>query len=169
MCTATRGNIPRISTTAFLAQAQRARGDAKVDLTVTLDGYRRSAPAGTITIVFGGKARRSDMWVDDDYVTRYVAQDPEHLIGFLSVDPTQDGWQDDLRYGHEQLGLRGIKLLPMYAGSSRTIGGSIRCGNTRSSAACPSCCTRARRSSARRRCNARCRGISMTSQSVFRM
>ena len=38
------------------------------------------------------------------------------LIGFLSVDPTQDGWQRELREGHAELGLRGIKLLSMYAG-----------------------------------------------------
>ena len=48
----------------------------------------------------------------------YVAQHPARLIGFLSVDPTQDGWEREMRVGHEELGLRGIKLLPMYAGFS---------------------------------------------------
>lgn len=38
------------------------------------------------------------------------------LIGYLSLDPTQPGWQDELRHGHQDLGLRGIKLMPMYAG-----------------------------------------------------
>jgi predicted TIM-barrel fold metal-dependent hydrolase len=56
------------------------------------------------------------LWVDDDYVAKYVAADPTRLIGFLSVDPTQHHWQDELRRGHEALGLRGVKLLPMYAG-----------------------------------------------------
>src|SRR5438067_1635733 len=50
------------------------------------------------------------------YVADYVAADPKSLIGFLCVDPTQPGWQDELREGHQTLGLRGIKLLPMYAG-----------------------------------------------------
>jgi predicted TIM-barrel fold metal-dependent hydrolase len=68
------------------------------------------------TIVFGGKARLSGVWVDDRYVADCVAQHPDQLIGFLSVDPTQDGWQQELRDGHEVLGLRGIKLLSMYAG-----------------------------------------------------
>jgi predicted TIM-barrel fold metal-dependent hydrolase len=49
-------------------------------------------------------------------VAGYVAAHPDTLIGYLSVDPTQDGWQDEMRRGHEELGLRGIKLLPMYAG-----------------------------------------------------
>ncbi len=56
------------------------------------------------------------MWVDDEYVASYVARDPEHLVGFLSLDPTQEGWEDEMRHGHEELGLRGVKLLPMYAG-----------------------------------------------------
>jgi predicted TIM-barrel fold metal-dependent hydrolase len=32
------------------------------------------------------------------------------------VDPTQPGWQDELIRGHQDLKLKGIKLLPMYAG-----------------------------------------------------
>ena len=45
-----------------------------------------------------------------------VAAHPDTLTGFLSVDPTQPAWEAELREGHEELGLRGIKLLPMYAG-----------------------------------------------------
>jgi predicted TIM-barrel fold metal-dependent hydrolase len=66
--------------------------------------------------VFGGKARLSGVWIPDDYVAEYVARDPQTFIGFMSLDPTQDGWQDEMRYGREVLRMRGIKLLPMYAG-----------------------------------------------------
>ena len=38
------------------------------------------------------------------------------MIGFLALDPTQDGWQQEMEFGHQELGLRGIKLMPMYAG-----------------------------------------------------
>ena len=100
----------------FRRQAARARAGVEVDLTVRLEEYRSTAPAETRTIVFGGKARRSELWVDDRHVAQYVGQDSNHLLGFLSVDPTQDGWERELRAGHEELGLRGIKLLPMYAG-----------------------------------------------------
>jgi uncharacterized protein len=102
----------------FRRQAMRARGGAEVDLTVRYEDYAASAPADTKTIVFGGKARRSGLWVDDDSVARYVAAHPQRLIGYLSLDPTQDGWERELRDGHERLGLRGIKLMPMYAGFS---------------------------------------------------
>lgn len=100
----------------FRKQAIRARAGVEVDLTVRYEDYRNAAPEQTRSIVFGGKAKLSGMWVDDAYVARYVAKNPETLIGFLSVDPTQPGWQDELRHGHEELGLRGIKLLSMYAG-----------------------------------------------------
>ena len=104
----------------FIRQAKRARAGQDVDLTVTHEAYRRSLPAeeAVKTIVFGGKARLSGLWVDDKTVSDFVAEHPNDLIGFLSVDPTQEGWRREMRDGHETLGLRGIKLLPMYAGFS---------------------------------------------------
>jgi predicted TIM-barrel fold metal-dependent hydrolase len=77
---------------------------------------RKTCPPDTKTIVFGGKARLSDQWVEDKYVADYVGKHPDTLIGFLCLDPTQEGWEREMREGHETLGLRGIKLLPMYAG-----------------------------------------------------
>jgi hypothetical protein len=100
----------------FRKQAIRARAGTEVDLTVRFEDYRRTCTPPTTTVVFGGKARRSGVWVDDLFVFDYVAAHPESLIGFLSVDPTQPNWQDELKHGHQTLGLRGIKLLPMYAG-----------------------------------------------------
>jgi uncharacterized protein len=100
----------------FRDQAKRARGGVEVDLTVRYDDYRRTCPPQTRSIVFGGKAKRSGLWVDDDFVAAYVVQHPDTLLGFSCVDPTQDGWEREMRRGHEELGLRGIKLLPMYAG-----------------------------------------------------
>jgi predicted TIM-barrel fold metal-dependent hydrolase len=100
----------------FRRQAMRTRGGAELDLTVRYEDYAATAPDETKTIVFGGKARHSGLWVDDAYVAEYVSRHAQRLIGFLSVDPTQDGWQRELRDGHERLGLRGVKLLPMYAG-----------------------------------------------------
>ncbi len=99
----------------FRGQARTARGDGDLDLTVTYDAYRSSATAGCDrTVVFGGKARLSGLWVDDRYVADYAAA--HACIGFLSIDPTQDGWQEEMRVGREDLDLKGIKLLPMYAG-----------------------------------------------------
>jgi uncharacterized protein len=100
----------------FRQQARRARAGVEVDLTVRFEEYQAKAAEDVRTIVFGGKARLSGLWVDDRYVADYVAAHPNKLIGFLSLDPTQTGWEDELRFGHQELGLKGIKLMPMYAG-----------------------------------------------------
>jgi len=109
-------SYPEHFTADFRQQAQHARAGKEVDLTVRFEEYRAQAPKDVKAIVFGGKARLSGLWVDDLYVAAYVAAHHDTLIGFLSVDPTQTDWDRELRDGHQQLGLRGIKLLPMYAG-----------------------------------------------------
>lgn len=107
---------PRDFDDEFRRQAAGARGGEEIDLTVHYDGYRAHCPEETVTVVFGGKARLSGLWVDDAYVAQCVAEHPGKRIGFLSIDPTQENWQDEMRHGHGTLGLKGIKLLPMYAG-----------------------------------------------------
>lgn len=108
--------FPEAFSEDFIRQASGAKADTTIDISVRYEDYRASAPDNTKTVVFGGKAKLSGVWVDDAYVADYVAKDPDRLLGFLCVDPTQPGWQDELRHGHETLKLRGVKLLPMYAG-----------------------------------------------------
>src|SRR5262245_49122045 len=100
----------------FRRQARRARAGQEVDLAVRFEDYAATCAEPVKTIVFGGKAKLSGLWVDDAYVADYVAAHPDKLIGFLSVDPTQPGWEAELRHGHQELKLRGIELLSMYAG-----------------------------------------------------
>lgn len=102
----------------FREQAIRMRG-YELDLTPTYEGYLSAA--GTAgepvkTVVFGGKARLSGLWTPDRYVAEYCAAYTEQTIPFMSLDPTQDGWREEMIEGREHLGMRGIKLLPMYAG-----------------------------------------------------
>lgn len=98
-----------------IRQAERARG-GPVNLVTDYADYWANAPEGVRVIIFGGKARLSGFWQEDDVVAREVARDPERLIGFLSVDLSQPGWREDMERGHRELKLRGVKLLPMYAG-----------------------------------------------------
>ncbi len=111
-------NYPEHFSDEFRAQASMARGGVEVNLTVRYDEYASQAPTNEtiVSIVFGGKARLSGLWVDDQYVAEYIAQHADRMLGFLSVDPTQPGWQDEMRRGHRELGMVGIKLMPMYAG-----------------------------------------------------
>jgi predicted TIM-barrel fold metal-dependent hydrolase len=103
-------------TADFRSQAKRARAGVEVDLSVRYEHYRANCPPETRSIVFGGKARLGGVWIDDDYVARYVADHSDTCIGFLSIDPAQEGWEAELKRGHLELGFRGVKLLPMYAG-----------------------------------------------------
>lgn len=103
-------------TTDFVTQARRARNGVEVDLTVRWHEYQAAAADCRWTVVFGGKAKLAGVWVPDEAVASYVASQRDRLVGFLSVDPTQPGWQDELIAGHQDLKLKGIKLLPMYAG-----------------------------------------------------
>jgi hypothetical protein len=95
----------------FKNQAKRARGDQEVDLTVRYEEYQAAGAGCDKTIVFGGKAKLSGLWVPDGEVAAYVAQHPDKLIGFLSLDPTQPGWQNEMIAGHQDLKLKGIMLL----------------------------------------------------------
>lgn len=107
---------PEHFTEEFKTESLRSRNGVEVDLTVRWEEYHATARECGRTIVFGAKARRSGQWVEDKEVAAYVAQHPHHLVGFMCLDPTQPGWRDEMFDGHKNLGLKGIKLLPMYAG-----------------------------------------------------
>jgi predicted TIM-barrel fold metal-dependent hydrolase len=99
----------------FLAEASRMRA-TEVDLTTRYSDYRATARDVDLAICFGGKAKLAGLWVNDQDVADYIKQDPARMIGFLSLDPTQPRWEAELEYGHQELGLKGIKIMPMYAG-----------------------------------------------------
>lgn len=100
----------------FVAQSRRARNGVEVDLTVRWEEYSASASAAARTVVFGGKAKLAGLWVPDAEVAAYAAEHHEHLIPFMSLDPTQPCWREEMVQGHQDLKMKGIKLMPMYAG-----------------------------------------------------
>ena len=67
--------------------------------------------------VVGLEARRTAPGQDDA-----GSGDP---VGFLSVDPTQDGWEREMKVGHEELGLRGINARVVQPGAIR-VGDLVR-------------------------------------------
>ena len=97
-------------------QIELARGDSEVDLTVRWENYAATAGGCEKTIVFGGKAKLSGLWVPDRAAAAYVDRQPDRLIGFLSIDPAQPGWRDKMIEAHQDLKMKCIKLLSMYAG-----------------------------------------------------
>ena len=106
---------PQHFTEQFRNQARRAKA-TEVDLTVRWEEYHAGASQCDKTVVFGGKAKLSGLWVPDADVAAYARQHSDKIIPFLSLDPTQPGWKDELIQGHQDLEMKGIKLMPMYAG-----------------------------------------------------
>ena len=70
---------PEHFTEQFQRQAMRARGDSEIDLSAGYEAYLAQAREPVQTVVFGGKARLSGMWVDDRYVAARVAENPDSL------------------------------------------------------------------------------------------
>jgi predicted TIM-barrel fold metal-dependent hydrolase len=106
---------PQHFSTGFIQQSQRVTSGS-FDLNVRWEDYHAQAQGCDWTVVFGGKAALSGLWVPDEEVAEYTRSHSDKMIGFLSVDPTQPGWVDELQHGHRDLKLKGIKLMPMYAG-----------------------------------------------------
>ena len=67
-----------------------------IDLVTRYSEYRAAATGCGVTVVFGGKARLSGLWADDQDVANYVAQDPARLIGRTLLirhgDDTTHAW-----------------------------------------------------------------------------
>lgn len=96
-------------------EADLSRGQP-LDLTVRFDAFLRDMEPFDRVAVFGLKARRTGYWVPDEYVADFVSRAPGKLVGFAACDPTQPGHLDELRHAIDGLGLKGLKLGPIYAG-----------------------------------------------------
>jgi uncharacterized protein len=65
-------------------------------------------------IVLAFDAPAAGVVVPNEYVADYVRDHPGKLIGFASVDPGRPDAADRLDYAVRRLGLRGLKLGPVY-------------------------------------------------------
>jgi predicted TIM-barrel fold metal-dependent hydrolase len=64
------------------------------------------------SIVLGFKSRYLRAEIPNRYVADYVARDPQKLIGFAGIDPTERTAVAELRAAHDELHLRGITISP---------------------------------------------------------
>lgn len=65
-------------------------------------------------VVLAFDAPQIGLVVPNEYVAAYVAQHPEKLIGFASVDPKRPRAPQILEHAIRHLGLRGLKIAPIY-------------------------------------------------------
>jgi uncharacterized protein len=64
------------------------------------------------SIVLGFKSRYLRAEIPNRYVADYVARNPQKLIGFAGIDPTEKGAADEVRIAKEDLRLRGVTISP---------------------------------------------------------
>ena len=65
-------------------------------------------------VVFGLQARHAGIFVPNELVAEYAAAHPERVVGWASVDPTDPDCVRQLEHAVLELGLRGLKLGPVY-------------------------------------------------------
>jgi uncharacterized protein len=91
-----------------------ARAVGSGEIAVDLDRHWQAMQPVDRAIVLGFRARHVGVLVPNEYVADYVRQHPEKLIGFCSVDPHDTDAIEQLDYAIRTLGLRGLKLGPIY-------------------------------------------------------
>lgn len=64
------------------------------------------------SIVLGFKSRYLHAEIPNRYVADYVARNPQKLIGFAGIDPTEKDAAAELRIAKEDLNLRGVTISP---------------------------------------------------------
>lgn len=67
-------------------------------------------------LIIGLQIARMGMFVPNEYVGEYLADNRDRAIAVGSVDPTQPGAADHLRVAVREFGLHGVKLSPPYQG-----------------------------------------------------
>lgn len=80
----------------------------------TPESHWKATRTADKTIVFGLQARAAGYWVPNDLVAEYVAEHPDDLVGWASVDPNDPSCVEELERCYHDLKLRGLKLGPAY-------------------------------------------------------
>jgi len=90
------------ATTAIVADNVRADSARHLEAVDTVDR----------AIVLGFKSNYLHAEIPNRYVSEYVRAYSSKLIGFAGIDPTDDGWRDELARAQEELGLKGVTISP---------------------------------------------------------
>jgi predicted TIM-barrel fold metal-dependent hydrolase len=100
-----------------LGRVSRSLSAAEIDR-VTVDSYAEQKSPAKRTIVFGLQAHASGIVVPNDAVAAFARRIGGETVGFMSVDPTRHDAVNEIERCHADLGLKGIKLGPIYQGTS---------------------------------------------------
>ena len=98
----------------FCNASDRANAKLKVDLEVTPERHARGLAEVDRAIVFGINSEAFELNTPNEAIAEYVAQSEGKFIGFMSVDPHQENAVEEVERCSKDLGLKGIKMSPVY-------------------------------------------------------
>src|SRR5207245_9446565 len=76
--------------------------------------YAKGIEGADRAVLLAPDARVAGFHTSHEAVAWMVKQDPKRLVGFASVDPNAKDAPDQLERAVTDLGMRGLKLAPMY-------------------------------------------------------
>lgn len=85
-------------------------------LDITPDKHREALDYADVSIVFGLRAELSGFNIDNRTIADYVATEPDKLIGFAALDPTEENTLEELDRCVSDFGMKGLKMTPIYSG-----------------------------------------------------
>lgn len=80
----------------------------------TPDAHWQASAAADRVVVFGLQAKATGIFVPNEVIAGYAAAHPDKIVGWASVDPNEPGCVEQLEHAVTGLGLRGLKLGPVY-------------------------------------------------------
>jgi len=86
----------------------------RIDLHVTPERHWKAVAGVDSAIVFGIQSLALGMRAPHDAISAYAKAYPQKIIGFMSIDPNQPDAIEEMDRCHRELGLRGIKMSPVY-------------------------------------------------------
>ncbi len=109
------GEMPRLPRSRPAARVTPAGGRSSAWRSIPSgdpDYHWDQSKAVDKSIVLGFKSRYLRAEIPNRYVADYVARNPQKLIGFAGIDPTERGAADEVRIAKEDLRLRGVTISP---------------------------------------------------------
>ena len=107
----TRKQWGKVFVEVFDAEHTGYRG---IDLHVTPEKHWHAMEAASRAIVFGINSIALGMHTPNDQISAYAKAHPDKIIGFMSVDPNDPDALDEIDRCVNDLGLKGIKMSPVY-------------------------------------------------------
>jgi predicted TIM-barrel fold metal-dependent hydrolase len=98
----------------FVREASGRNRARAIDLHVDPERHWEAMRDVDRVIVFGLRAFHSGAAVPNEYIAEYASAHSEKVIGFAAVDPLHDKVPETLEHAVDRLGLKGVKLGPIY-------------------------------------------------------